>query len=111
MAVVTSRDAAHLWEDPQHRAATMETPRLGKTHGNTHLHMETPRSWQRTQRRQRQHNAVLTTGVPPTPVPGQGGVHRELWWAQSHPGGRTHPTACTQRAGVSTQQELLLGPA
>lgn len=88
-----------------------------QTHGNTHLHMETPRSWQRTHRRQHPHSAVLTTGVPPTTAHPCAATRRDAPsallgtkasggqdTAQEHHG----VDSC---AGVSTHQELLLEPA
>lgn len=104
-AAVASQGAAHLWEDPEHRAATMETPWLGKP-------MATPTStWKPpppAHGNARSAVSTRTTGGPPPrtavcgDTQGQGGTRRDT------PGGQNTALSIAGCAGVSAQQELLL---
>lgn len=111
--VVASQGAAYLWEDPKHRAATMETPWLGKP-------MATPTSTWKPPAHGNARSAVSTRTTPCSPrgsppprhahVQPHGGMHQVLRWGRRHPGGGTQPWSTTvwTRAGVSTHQELVL---
>lgn len=63
------RGAVHLWKGPAAPRCHHGNALARQTHGNTHLHMETPCSWQRACCRQHPHDAALTAGDPRTGAP------------------------------------------